>query len=185
MAAQVQQGSSQQNDPFCTRFSSGRALDSQKLAPVSEITCLRDTSSGNDVQKDEKSRSDWPSSTLWTALCNETNEFGTATWQRQRLRWQATQTETEMLKNPSTEILRRQHHHQRVCQKQNQNLPGTDMWCLFSSFDWFFAVIVFLLFRQIMFTPWICHCSQIYVFYICFLRILNTSISLNIQTKTK
>ena len=48
-----------------------------------------------------------------------------------------------------------------------------------------FAVIVFLLFRQIMFTPWICHCSQIYVFYICFLRILNTSISLNIQTKTK
>ena len=73
-------------------------LDSQKLVPASEITCLHGTSSGNDLQKDEKSKSEWPAYTPWTALCCGTNEFGTATWRTQRLRWEATQTETEMLK---------------------------------------------------------------------------------------
>ena len=128
---------------------------------VTAIAALHGTLSGNDLQKDEKSISDWPSSTPWTALCNETNEFGTATWQR--LRWEATQTVTEMLKTILKKFLRRQH--QRVCQKQNQNLPGTDMWYLLSSFDWFFAIVVSVMFHQV-FTPWTCHCSQIHVLYI-------------------
>ena len=49
---------------------------------------------------------------------------------------------------------------------------------------WFFVIVVSALFCQV-FTPWTCHCSQIYVLYILFLWILTTSISLNIQTKTK
>ena len=152
-------------------MSSGKILDSQKLAPASEITCLRGTSSGNDLQKDEKSISDWPSCTPWTALCNETNEFGTATWQTQRLRWETTQPVTETLKTMlqrlwdvnineyvrsrirTHPVFRYDIHFLSLIVVLNHTVQPQHKFCVASS--WFAYIHVF--------THGTCQCSQIHL----------------------
>ena len=140
--------------------------------------------SRNDLQKDEKSISDWPSCTPRTALCNETNELGTMTWQRQRLRWETTQTVTETLKTTLQEFW---DVKKKVCQKQNLDPAScTNMIFMFIFWLRFFSHNSFCVVVSPSVHSWnmSLQSNRCNYEFVHFLKIF-TSTSLNIETRGK
>ena len=82
-----------------------------------------------------------------------------------KLRWEATQTETEMLKTML------QKFWDVNTEAESEPTRYRHVMFIFFLWSWFFAIVVSVLFRQVL-IPWTCHCNQIHVLYISFLRIL-------------